>query len=538
MPNYTLTALDTSQIQSYVFGSNRLVENIGASELVERATHQWVYEALPTSNNVTRPGERDGGLDDGRRVPDVAAEIIYAGGGNTVILFAEHPQAVAFMERLTRRILRDAPGLQITVAHRDFEWETEALALAVQETLGGRLAAKKAFPQPSLPLLGQSVTASCASTGLPASEIHEGRRVSREIHAKLSAQGLGEARLNRLAPRVTEGGWEFRNDFDALGRERGEESYLAVVHADGNRMGQRVEAVAAAYATPAQNRAYIEAMRHFSRDIEAAAQAALAAALDALIESLKTHPKWPGATGDFPVRPVVFGGDDVTFVCNARYGLPLAVAYLESFEDETRKRLDEPLYAAAGVTIFKTHYPFARAYRLAEQLCASAKRRIRDTGRDGAAVDWHFAISGIAGDLAAIRRREYRVALDAAAPKSNDANLIMRPVLLDAASGDWRAWRVFTALAAEFAHPDGEWYDRRNKVKALREALRSGPDAVREFIRTYRLDALPGTEELNAEARQTGWTAGRCVYFDAIEMMDLFVKFDPQSAEEAAHAHA
>lgn len=36
-----LLILDTSQIQPYVFGSNRLRENIGASYLVAQATGQW-----------------------------------------------------------------------------------------------------------------------------------------------------------------------------------------------------------------------------------------------------------------------------------------------------------------------------------------------------------------------------------------------------------------------------------------------------------------------------------------------------------------
>jgi len=37
MDRLTLTMLDTSGIQSYIFNSNRLQENIGASELVYRA---------------------------------------------------------------------------------------------------------------------------------------------------------------------------------------------------------------------------------------------------------------------------------------------------------------------------------------------------------------------------------------------------------------------------------------------------------------------------------------------------------------------
>jgi hypothetical protein len=46
MLKYTLTILDTTGIQNYIFGSNRLKENVGASEMVKRATEDWVYEAL------------------------------------------------------------------------------------------------------------------------------------------------------------------------------------------------------------------------------------------------------------------------------------------------------------------------------------------------------------------------------------------------------------------------------------------------------------------------------------------------------------
>jgi len=58
MTEYILTAIDTTQIQGYIFGSNRLQENIGGSELVEMATRQWVYEALPCCSQC---GEYDNG---------------------------------------------------------------------------------------------------------------------------------------------------------------------------------------------------------------------------------------------------------------------------------------------------------------------------------------------------------------------------------------------------------------------------------------------------------------------------------------------
>ena len=48
MRNFTVTVLDTTGIQPYIFGSNRLRENIGASYLVSQATDNWAREALNT----------------------------------------------------------------------------------------------------------------------------------------------------------------------------------------------------------------------------------------------------------------------------------------------------------------------------------------------------------------------------------------------------------------------------------------------------------------------------------------------------------
>jgi hypothetical protein len=50
-----LVIVDTAQIQPYVFGSNRLRENIGGSHLVAQATGAWALEAVrgvATQSNV------------------------------------------------------------------------------------------------------------------------------------------------------------------------------------------------------------------------------------------------------------------------------------------------------------------------------------------------------------------------------------------------------------------------------------------------------------------------------------------------------
>lgn len=539
MTEYVLTAIDTTQIQGYIFGSNRLRENIGGSELVEMATHRWVYEALPSPNNVTDVAT--GELDDNRTIDSLDAEVVYAGGGNTVILFKNMELARAFTSKLTRWVLKEAPGLEIVVAHRSFNWEHEALAEVVSKTLGVDLARKKQNRKPSTPLLGLGVTVPCNSTGLVASQIVDDKPVSNEIKAKSAehVQEQGRSRLREKLPRIEEGNWQIPQDFDRLGRHKGEESFIAVVHADGNGVGKRVEAIAGRYSTPVQNRDYILAIRNFSRSLEHTATTALQRVVDLMADAFLADPDLAGHhEQQFPLRPIVFGGDDVTFVCHGSYGLSLAVRYLEAYEEATKNEAafdGKPAYACAGVAIVKTHYPFARAYRLSEQLCQSAKQMVRQERIEGSALDWHIAMSGITGSLEEIRQREYTV---------QQGLLCMRPVLLRYSPYLWRTWPAFKEALVEFTREDegGEWFDRRNKVKALREALRNGQKAVSEFLSAYKLDQLPEVKPVNVTGyRKTGWAGDRCVYFDAIEIMDLFTDLNEMvrdhNRQEAEHVH-
>ena len=517
MTEYVLTAIDTTRIQDYIFGSNRLAENIGGSELVEMATHQWVYDALPSNNNVDAA---TGTLDSEHTIDTLDAEVLYTGGGNTVILFKTFDLARTFASRLTRRVLKDAPGLELVIAHRRFDWAQDSLAQIVSTTLSVDLARKKQNRAFSTPLLGLGVTVPCASTGLVASRIVEKKPVSLEIRAK-SSESVQDRSLDRLKaklPKIQQDNWEIPRDFDDLGRIKGEESYIAVVHADGNGIGKRVQAIASCYSTPRQNREYIEAIRDFSQSLERAATTALSSVVNLMADAFIADPALAGHHRQrFPLRPIVFGGDDVTFVCHARYGLSLAVRYLEAFEEATQNEPafgGKPAYACAGIAIVKTHYPFARAYRLSEQLCRSAKQMLKQKQIEDSAMDWHVAMSGITGSLEAIRQREYSV---------KQGLLHMRPLLLRDSEVSWRTWTVFKTLLDEFIREDSEWFDRRNKVKALREALRQGPDAVTDFLSTYQLDALPKVGTINvAGYEKTGWAGDRCIYFDAIEMMDLF----------------
>jgi hypothetical protein len=221
-----------------------------------------------------------------------------------------------------------------------------------------------------------------------------------------------------------------------------------------------------------------------------------------------------GEEYDLPFRPLVFGGDDLTFVCDGRVGLSLTLEYLRQFESCTAKLSGGKLTASAGVAIVKSHYPFARAYALADELCREAKKYRRELVRQrelwsGSCIHWHFASSGLSGNGREILDREY---------KADEGVLTLRPVCTgENPVAAYRSWNHVENLLNKFRGE--EWYGRRSKVKALREALRKGKAEVERFQSKYgKLPALEGFDN--------GWSGGFCGYFDAIELMDLHLPLE------------
>jgi hypothetical protein len=184
---------------------------------------------------------------------------------------------------------------------------------------------------------------------------------------------------------------------------------------------------------------------------------------------------------------------------------------------------------------FKTHYPFIRAYELAEALTKSAKRWIKKEKENGqvdfSALDWHFAPGGLAGELDFIRKREYLL--------DDKHTLLMRPIALRSELG-WRNWDNFSHIITRFtAKGENGWGDKRNKVKAFREALRKGESGVRQFLIAYKgdKDEKAVVPEINgdpdANVRTTGWSGEHCAYFDAIEAMDFYLPLTQQGGNDA-----
>lgn len=514
-----LVLVDTSGIQSYVFGSNRLRENVGASHLVYLATQGWILEEpdtfLPTPHNV-RDGSIAPSVTIERTLPEgeVAAEVMHAGGGNLSVIFRTESAARAFSRALSTRLLTTAPGLDAVLVIEPFSWG-DSLAAAM-ERAHRQLATKKASREWSQPVLGLGVTASCRSTGLVANYLEAEPGVdglpdipiSVETKAKWEQNAAAKRRLERSLDVLSGSGLEIPDQFEHLGRSLGEFSYIGVVHADGNGVGKAVRALTRRYRNHFgnDNRLYIQALRDFSQRIDRAGLIALNECVSAVV-------RWRYSGQYISIRPIVFGGDDVTFVCDGRVALQAAQVYLNAFHRQMIPDADGNLtsgVAAAGIAIVKSNYPFARAYALSERLCKNAKQAVQ---RRTPALDWHMAQGGLLGSLSEIRRQEYD-------EERNDAgevtrSLLMRPVTVgENPVLGWRTWENFVTLHRTFHQ---QW--PKNKLMALRETLREGINATQIF--THNFGPLPTLANFDGEQySKTGWHENRCVYFDAIDMIE------------------
>ena len=98
----------------------------------------------------------------------------------------------------------------------------------------------------------------------------------------------------------------------------------------------------------------------------------------------------------------------MTFICNARFVMDYVKAYLDAVKKHKDKKQSEWEYSScAGICIFHSHYPFARAYSLAEQACDSAKQKVHGAEvKEESWIDFHYIHNGVGGNLEQIREQQ------------------------------------------------------------------------------------------------------------------------------------
>ncbi len=542
-----VTGVDVLGIQRYVFGSNRLRDVLAASWMVDHVT---AAETLKRWENHQ------------------PAQVLLAAGGNAIMEFPSIAAGRAWTALYTRWLQETAPGLEVVVAHRPYEAGHLAWAL---KALQIDLAVAKTERVPGVPQLGLSVTAPCHITGLPATQRdQDGHPISARIAALRQEHPEADDRWNDFLPvqlnHAT--GWSarFPTELDRMGRSRGDTSRIGVVHIDGDGIGALIQGwLENAIDDQADDATVRTQYSQWSQALQAAVNKALRAAIDRAAEQIRFdaenghcvlsgtpehlsfrlhHPTRPDSESPdpkevfLPLRPILLGGDDLTFVCDGRLALDLAATALHHLHAQAIPHLgnEKTMTACAGVAIVKAHAPFHRSYELAESLCRQAKT-VRSEQNDalgintGCWIDWHI---GSARPGETVDRQRHRIDPQGA--------LTMRPYPLTAPSTRPQSWEwIDTELLgpgrsggpnhAQGFRGDHAWKDRRNRIKRLAATIREGRTAITQLVAAWRATdshvALPGSIPADGHCGQA------TPLLDAIELLDLHLRLERDTALDA-----
>lgn len=538
---------DTRSIQRYIFSGNRLRTNVGASYIVDRVFFDVLIddvlkkifpnEDFPSGKDAWEPSR------DAETPWEVMNSccVAYIGGGNALLLFnqSEKDNRVEVVKNFTRKLLVERPGLKVGVALGkleviDGELNQEDIAALYRELKNNQ---NKIFPAVNVPYNG--LTLSCEINGESANfygklGTGDAKFYSQEVAVKSKfADDANRDLKNRFdeifalknfSERMSD--YNFLFEVDKLGQKEGE-NYFAIVHVDGNNMGLKFRTC----------KSLIE-RRKLSREIRRKTEGAFA---DLLIKVIRM--KISGGFGDslnlaenfLPIRPLIIGGDDVTFLCPANVSLLFTKTLIENLNVETpdnapehlTEKISRHMDACAGIAILPTKYPFFRGYELAEQLCDSAKKSMRNLAKEknwseeqilrgSSWLDFAILHGEQAPTLQQIREKEYRGAR---------GNLHFGSYRLCNENAEYKRDRLHNLENLISCTVQFSYVMANNKVKELRGILQRSADDAQKFLRQlhYQRQDLPHIPDWD-NFTQDLWHNGTTPYVDAIELMDFYVE--------------
>ena len=508
-----IVVFGTASLQRYIFQSNRLKENIGASYLAKYWLDDGLIETTRTDTASWDEYKANPSMSPPENPVDASKDVnlIYVGGGNAALLCKNRDIARRAVETWSRELLVNAPGLRVAVGYGAVN---DSLSEAYRAALNDLGHCEEALPFGSA-LYSLPVVRTCITTGLPASKLSKERDeaaqyISQSAACKRDQVDSAQEDIAKVFQSVLNEEQHFASDLDKLGGSEGE-SHIAVVHADGNGMGELLNKVIDKDQGDAD---FLHHLRAFSASVSRLSESALKKTLQYLqnalpLESLQ-NPK-----NLFPLRPIVYGGDDLTFVCDGRLGLDLAGFYLKEFAKGTIKVCgeDKPVDACAGVAIVPTKFPFARAYGFADELCGLAKSHRHTKGDStGSWLDFQIIQEGATQSISALRDTQYR--------SLEGQTLHQRPYQVP------KEWDGFVEILQKFQSP--RW--PRSRAKGLLRALTQGPVATKRFVEgaQWRDVPLPRVNGMDANEFGEGWKGGgekdrTTPYFDPLEALDFYI---------------
>ena len=528
-----LVISEVSKKQGYIFKTNKLKENIGASTIIE-----YITEGLPKKMLAEVLGKTD-----------IEENIVNAGGGNSLFIVDKEDDAKEFISRTTRTVLKDFPGVEFFMAYHSFDYDKDSIIDAIDE-IYKKLNDKKSARASVFRKKSYGIEQNCVTTGLPAYKRYDDVFLSRESYVKRewSKDEKQDKIKNTISDIIKDfsecKGYKFTKELEELITEKGNNSYVAIVSLDGNKMGQKIQHMKDEARKKEDknnmeesNTQYKAKLKEFSDNIKKYYKTAFTDMLNAIADNYKNISESLKLKDNImPVRPIILAGDDVCFICNAKIALECVNLFIKSLNKHSVE--GEQLNACAGICMLRSSYPFDKGYEIAENLCKNGKAKIVDSN-DASLVDFHICQGEISTSLSEIRNRAYI---------NKEIELNIKPFYINITevennsqqSSDETRKRVITEkdtfntyenFKAEFKRIEQKTKDCKGKIRKLRDVFPQGEEKTRLFMNKNMIaDEFNHGFKLPKGKVNYGFyeVDGKktCLYFDIIELQDMFLNLD------------
>lgn len=410
---YVLAMYDVRGKQEYIFKSQKLKEIVGGSLVIKDIFKDYllgnvgldkeksdeekfkIYNYLEEQDN----NKKDFSVKDFENhiQNGYAGEIIYDGGGNFLVLYKDKNTFEKVTHDFTYRVLKETGTLRVIgtcieeVDFEDFPGDRK------------RLYEKHRITEntvQNVPLYGSlPIVMTDSNSSMPVvtkRKINKNmKELTHETDIKYKKYSENEKKKNKGEDEIL---------LDKIAPEKGRDSHIAIVYIDGNSMGAKVQEATDGKKTYEE---CVKVLRNLSEEIQNEFIESKKPVIDKAIKDRHHNDKDWNEDEKAKRRVVIGAGDEINLICAAEDALDVAMAYLKEIKIHKEDGVERKYSSCAGIAIFKSHMPYADAYRIAEECCENCKDLMKKKKlSDVSLIDFHYCQGAIGVSLDQIREEE------------------------------------------------------------------------------------------------------------------------------------